>query len=114
MNEELIKKLEDVVETLRNNDSNESDWHVANRYVRYPTTTKDKFIVRFGYNEKVNFPSYEDARKWIDADIASWRKNHPDHIISEYAIDVVSTQTIEFIVPKKRKEYKGTTDVWVE
>jgi len=118
MNEDVIQKLEEVVKTLRNNETtekeDESEWHACNRTWRTFTTTKDKFIVRFGSGQKATFPSYESAREWIEKDIKSWREGYPEHIIDEYAIDVVSTETIEFIVPKKRKEYKGTTDVWVE
>lgn len=129
-NENVIQKLEEVVETLRNqsveeNQIHQDEWN--DRRSRFCTAKKDRYIVRWGWGDnKSYFSSYEEARNWIDKDIAGYSGESP---IPEYAIDREETYTIEFITPRKKRavktgffsqqrapdgEYKGITDVWVE
>jgi len=135
---EIISKLEEVVTTLRNenveeNPVQEDEWE-SSRRTRFYTSKKDRYIVRHGYGDnKTYFTCYEEARQWIDKDMAEYSRIlgelSRESSIPEYAIDVEETYTIEFVKPRKKKavksgyfgqqrapdgEYKGVTDVWVE
>lgn len=124
MNEDVIQKLEEVVETLRNQTDSLDEWNGLRRS-RYSTKVPDRYIVRWGWGDNRSyFSTYDEARNWIMEDMKTYNK---ENAIPEYAIDHETTQTIEFVLPRKKKcdgvlfganrapddEYKGVTEVWV-
>ena len=76
-------------------------------------------------DNRLYFSTYDEARNWIMEDMKTYNK---ENAIPEYAIDHETTQTIEFVLPRKKKcdgvlfganrapddEYKGVTEVWVQ